>query len=330
MRSSNKLVYIAIDDLISTSGKPLTGFPEFLEGLQEANLPCVWISSRNRHELDSAIRRLGHASPFIAEGGSGVYLPEDYFHLKPAKTIRFARFTVIPVATPQPAAAEALDQLAEDTGTDAVALRTLSPRELSQNVGLAQRERNYCGNAISTSSSFLRALLMRKSRKFQAEAVRRNLQVRPRGNLWSLVAGADLATCIASLRLFMSVRFALILSLSLLLPQRTRRIFFRAVIAPYILRPVLRIPRRWFQLLALPSFRCHFLHRIHGRPRWNPFSPSACKGGNRVSKVSRDLLKVLETLASENGKAAKSRRKRGNDGTKTRPLPWHSNCFLER
>ena len=116
MRSSNKLVYVAIDNLIPSSGKPLTGFQDFLAGLEETNLPCVWVSSRNRHELDSVIRKSGHAAPFIAEGGSGVYLPEDYFHLKPARTVRFGRFTVIPVATPQPVAAQALDHLNHAVG----------------------------------------------------------------------------------------------------------------------------------------------------------------------------------------------------------------------
>jgi predicted mannosyl-3-phosphoglycerate phosphatase (HAD superfamily) len=199
LRSSNKLVYIAIDNLISSSGKPLTGFPDFLEGLEEANLPCVWVSSRDRHELDSAIRKLGHAAPFIAEGGSGVYLPEDYFHLKPARTIRFARFTVIPVATPQPAAAEALDQLAEDTRVEVVALRTLSPRELSQNVGLPQREAELLRQRDFDELFFFAGASDADIRKFQAEAARRNLAVRPRGNLCSLVVGASLANCIRQL-----------------------------------------------------------------------------------------------------------------------------------
>ena len=199
MRSSNKLVYVAIDNLISTSGKPLTGFQDFLAGLEEANLPCVWLSSRNRHELDSAIRKLGHAAPFIAEGGSGVYLPEDYFHLKPAHTIRFARFTVIPVATPQPAAAEALDQLAEDTGIEAVALRTLSPRELSQSVGLPQREAELLRQRDFDELFFFAGASDGEIRKFQAETARQSLGLRPRGNLWSLVVGASLAICIRQL-----------------------------------------------------------------------------------------------------------------------------------
>jgi len=199
LRSTNKLVYIAIDNLISSSGKPLTGFPEFLEGLEEANLPCVWVSSRNRHELDSSIRKLGHAAPFIAEGGSGVYLPEDYFHLKPAHTVRFGRFTVIPVATPLPAAAQALDQLAEDTGIQPVPLRTLTPRELSQNVGLPQREAELLRQRDFDELFFFAGASDAEIAKFRAEAARRILGLRSRGNLWSLVVGASLATCVRQL-----------------------------------------------------------------------------------------------------------------------------------
>ena len=194
------MIFIAIDNLVSSSGKPLTGFPEFLAGLEEANLPCVWISSRNRHELDSAIRKLGHAAPFIAEGGCGVYLPEDYFHLKPARTIRLARFTVIPVATPQPAAAEALDQLAEDTGIEAVPLRTLSPRELSQNVGMPQREAEQLRQRDFDELFFFAGASDTEIKRFRAEGEKKNLLLRPRGNLWSLAIGASLGACIRELK----------------------------------------------------------------------------------------------------------------------------------
>jgi len=42
-------------------------------------------------------------------------IAEDYFHLKSGDTIRLGRFTCIPVAKPQPAASEALDDLAFGT-----------------------------------------------------------------------------------------------------------------------------------------------------------------------------------------------------------------------
>ena len=93
MRPSTTVVYCAIDSLISISNQALTGFPEFLESLSEAGIPCIWVSSRNRMFLDATIRKFGHAAPFIAENGAGAYLPEDYFHLKPAKTTRLVFFT---------------------------------------------------------------------------------------------------------------------------------------------------------------------------------------------------------------------------------------------
>jgi len=40
------------------------------------------------------------------------------------------------IAEPQPAAADALEELASETGFSVVQLRSLSPRELAQNSGL--------------------------------------------------------------------------------------------------------------------------------------------------------------------------------------------------
>ncbi len=198
-RSPTAVVYCAIDELISNQSKPLAGFLEFLAELQEAGIPCVWVTSRNRLQLDAAIRRVGESSPFIAEGGSGVYLPEDYFHLKPSRSTRFARFTCIPVASPQPAAANALDLLAEESHIDVVPLRSLSPRELSQNAGLPQREAELLRQRDFDEFFFFAGASDAEILEFQAEAARRKLQVRPRGILWSLAVGANLAACVREL-----------------------------------------------------------------------------------------------------------------------------------
>jgi mannosyl-3-phosphoglycerate phosphatase len=198
-RESNCVVYCAIDDLISSSSKAIPGFFEFLTELQEAKIPCIWITSRTRLQLDAAIRRVGQSSPFIAEGSCGVYMPEDYFHLKPAKTIRFARFTVIPVASPQPAAANALDLLAEESGLEVVPLRTLSPRELSQNAGVPQREAELLRQRDFDELFFFAGASDAEIVNFQAAAAKKNIQVRARGNFWSLAVAANLSTCIREL-----------------------------------------------------------------------------------------------------------------------------------
>jgi hypothetical protein len=99
LRSTTTVVYCAIDNLVSTTNKALTGFAEFLEGLGEANIPFVPVTTRSRLQFDATIRKFGLGHPFLAEGGCGVFLPEDYFHLKPPRSMRLGRFTCVPMAS---------------------------------------------------------------------------------------------------------------------------------------------------------------------------------------------------------------------------------------
>jgi predicted mannosyl-3-phosphoglycerate phosphatase (HAD superfamily) len=198
-RSPTAVVYCTIDELISNLSRPVNGFFEFLAALEEASVPCVWVTTRTRLQIDVAIRKVGQSSPFIAEGGSGVYLPEDYFHLKPSRSTRFARFTCIPVASPQPAAANALDVLAEESKIEVVPLRSMSPREMSQNAGLPQREAELLRQRDFDELFFFAGATEAEITEFRAEASRRKLQVRPRGNFWSLAVGANLTACVREL-----------------------------------------------------------------------------------------------------------------------------------
>jgi predicted mannosyl-3-phosphoglycerate phosphatase (HAD superfamily) len=199
LRSSNTVVFCAIDELIPIPGNPLSGFADFLDGLAEAGTPCVWVSSRNRHQLDIPIRKLGQAAPFIAEGGSGVYLPEDYFHLKPARTVRLGRFTCIPVATAQPAAAEALESLAGETSISVVPLRSLSSRELMQNTGLPRQEADALRQRDFDELFFFAGTSDADIEKFRQRAEHEKLSVRRSGSLWSLAVNANLARCVQEL-----------------------------------------------------------------------------------------------------------------------------------
>ena len=199
MRSNTTVVYCSIDNLITTTNKPLTGFAEFLEGLGEANIPVVPVTNRSRLQFDATIRKFGFGHAFIAEGGCGVFLPEDYFHLKPPRSMRLGRFTCIPAASPQPAAAEMLDEVAEETRIEAVALRELSPRELSQNTGLPQREAELLRQRDFDELFFFAGASDADIERFRQAAAQHKAQVRPRGALWSLAVGANLASCVRDL-----------------------------------------------------------------------------------------------------------------------------------
>jgi mannosyl-3-phosphoglycerate phosphatase len=199
LRSNTTVVYCSTDNLITTTNKTLTGFADFLQGLGEANIPVVPVTSRSRLHFDATIRKFGFGHPFLAEGGCGVFLPEDYFHLKPPRSVRLGRFTCIPTASPQPSAEEMLNDVSEQTGIEAVALRELSPRELSQNTGLPQREAELLRQRDFDELFFFAGASDADIERFRQAAAQHKAQVRPRGGLWSLAVGANLASCVRDL-----------------------------------------------------------------------------------------------------------------------------------
>jgi mannosyl-3-phosphoglycerate phosphatase len=199
LRQTSTIVFCAVDTIVPVRGKSYVGFEEFGARLDHAGLPIVWVTARSRQQMDEPRRKFGHQHPFIAEDGCGVYLPEDYFHLRPAKTVRMGRFTCIPLAEVQPAAAEALELLSEEIGISTVPLRSLAPRELEQNTGLPARDAELARQRDFDELFFFAGAAEADVQRFVAEAARRKIALRQHGVLWSLAVGADLSRCIREL-----------------------------------------------------------------------------------------------------------------------------------
>jgi len=196
LRQTSSVLYLAIDSLIPLKGRALAGLDEFTAAMDHAGVPMVWVSGRTRMQLDDPRRKIGHNHPFIAEGGSGVYLPEDYFHLRPEKSVRLGRFMCIPIAEQRPVAADALESLAEAVGVEVVPLRSLSPRELAQNSGLPGREAELLRQRDFDELFFLAGASDGDIQRLRAEAQERKVQLREQGVLWSAAVGASLAKCV--------------------------------------------------------------------------------------------------------------------------------------
>jgi predicted mannosyl-3-phosphoglycerate phosphatase (HAD superfamily) len=208
LHQTSFILYIAIDDLIPAHGKSVPGLDEFTAALDHRGIPAVWLTSRTRLQLDDPRRRLAHTHPFIAEDGCGVFLPEDYFHLRPqastsqprgTATIRLGRFTCLPVAEPQPAASDALETLAAETGVSIVTLRSLPPRELAQNANLPPREAELARQRDFDELFFFAGATQQDIEDFQDAGRGRNIQLRQRGVLWSLAIGASVRRCVGEL-----------------------------------------------------------------------------------------------------------------------------------
>jgi mannosyl-3-phosphoglycerate phosphatase len=210
LRQTTSVAYLAIDELIASHGNFIEGLAEFLAALNRSGIPCVWLTSRTRLQIDEARRKMGHTDPFIAEDGCGVYLPEDYFHLRPqatrgkgrgesAKTLRLGRFTCIPIAERPPAAAEALESLSAETGVSVVPLRSLAPRELAQNSGLHPREAELARHRDFDELFFFAGASEQQVGVFRAAARERKVQLRRRDPVWSLAIGASIGGGIRAL-----------------------------------------------------------------------------------------------------------------------------------
>lgn len=209
MRQTSSVLYLAIDDLLL-----FRSVIDLFEKLGFAGVPCVWLTSKTRLQIDEPRRKMGIRDPFIAEDGCGVFLPEDYFHLRPqanrtgagkgantrdSATIRLGRFTCLPVAEQQPAAAEALEALAAQTGVSVVHLASLPPRQLAQNTGLHPREAELARQRDFDELFFFAGASATQIDGFRAAARSQGMQLRPRGALWSLAIGASAAKCIREL-----------------------------------------------------------------------------------------------------------------------------------
>jgi D-glycerate 3-kinase len=208
LRQTSSILFIAVDSLIPIRGKSVPGLDEFTATLDHEGIPAVWLTSRSRLQFDEPRRKLGHTRPFIAEDGCAVYLPEDYFHLRPesvaskeqkSSTMRLGRFTCIPLARVLPAAAEALETLSEDTGVPVVTLRSLSPRELVQNTNLPQREAEFSRQRDFDQVFFFAGVSDEDVQRFLTEGRHRKLQFRQHGVLWSIAIGASVQRCIREL-----------------------------------------------------------------------------------------------------------------------------------
>jgi predicted mannosyl-3-phosphoglycerate phosphatase (HAD superfamily) len=208
LHQTSFILYIAIDGLIPAHGKSVPGLDEFTAALDHRGVPAVWLTSRTRLQMDDPRRKLAHTHPFIAEDGCGVFLPEDYFHLKPqasrsqpqgTATVRLGRFTCLPIAEQQPAASEALEALATETGVSVVSLSSLAPRELAQNTNLPQRDAELARQRDFDELFFFAGASDLDIERFRAAGNARSVQLRQRDVLWSLAIGASVRRCVGEL-----------------------------------------------------------------------------------------------------------------------------------
>jgi hypothetical protein len=113
--------------------------------------------------------------------------------------VRMGRFTCIPIAEAQPAAAQALEAVSEESGVEVVTLKSLSPRELALNLGLPAREAEAARQRDFDEPFFLAGASENDVERFREIAQRRKLTLHQRGALLSLSVGASVGRAVREL-----------------------------------------------------------------------------------------------------------------------------------
>jgi mannosyl-3-phosphoglycerate phosphatase len=164
---------------------------EVLTEIERRNVPLVLSTRGTRAQLEPLRRKIGHAHPFITEGGGGLFIPDGYFALRLEGARRVGRYLCVPFGRSSREAAAALEDIAREVGADVVRYAEMKTREIARNTGMTEREAEesrerefserffFAGNTDLTASSFERI------------AGEHNWRIRRGQPFWELYSGND-------------------------------------------------------------------------------------------------------------------------------------------
>jgi len=164
---------------------------EALVEIERRKIPFVIATRGTRAEIEPLRRKIGHAHPFITEGGGGLFIPDGYFSLRLDGAERVGRYLSVSLGRSYQDVTEAVEEIAKKAKANVVRYAEMSARDIAGNTGMtirdAERSRDrefserffFAGNAGPSASSF------------EKIARERNWQTRRGEPFWELSSGND-------------------------------------------------------------------------------------------------------------------------------------------
>ncbi len=184
-------VIIFTPSILLGSSAPASPASEALIEIERRRIPLVLSTRGTRAQLEPFRRKIGHAHPFIVEGGGGLFIPDGYFALRLEGAKRMGRYFCVPFGRSSLEAGEAAQDIARQARAEVVRYAEMNVREISRNTGMterdaqASREREFserfffAGNADIAAASFARI------------AGEHNWQIRRSEPFWEISSGND-------------------------------------------------------------------------------------------------------------------------------------------
>lgn len=169
-----------------------------LRRLEQKRVPVILNSSKTFAEMLTVRRQLHNRHPFIAENGSAICIPHDYFPEKPDGAHRRDDFWVIELGVPREQLRAFLRADGEKHGAPYLSFSTASHEEITEATGLAEKQVQAAQNR-----DYSEPLLWRGSEEeklaFSARAASAGLSTLQGGRFLHLLGPTDKGAAILAL-----------------------------------------------------------------------------------------------------------------------------------
>lgn len=161
-----------------------------MQRLERLRVPVILNSSKTFAEIVDIRRRLHNRHPFIVENGSAIYIPGDYFPLKPDGACKRGAFWVIETGAPRKRLLDFLRADAGEHGAPYLSFSAASREEIVEATGLTVEQAQAAQNR-----DYSEPLLWRGSeedkRAFRARAAAAGLATLQGGRFLHLLGATD-------------------------------------------------------------------------------------------------------------------------------------------
>lgn len=191
------LIFTTLEGALADArGELLRGAEDALAEAARRRVPIILVSSLTRAQIEPLRGKLELGHPFVPENGGGVFFPDGYFNVRIEGAERAGRHLAVRLGRPYAQVAEALEDLAGETGVGVTGFRRMSAKEIAENTGLRPHDAEAARDREFSEMFFFTQADEAGIARFVAAAHDKNFEVRSGTPFWQFSSGCDAARAV--------------------------------------------------------------------------------------------------------------------------------------
>lgn len=186
-----RLILFTPASLLAPPTRTAETLGEALSQIEIQNVPLVLSTKGTRAEIELLRRKISHGHPFITEAGGGLFVPDGYFSLRLGGATRAGRYFCIPFGRSSQEASDKVQEIAQTVGAEVVRYAEMTPREISRNTGMNEREAEASAQREFSERFYFAGNSDLAAPAFEKAASGANWSVRRFEPWWELFSGND-------------------------------------------------------------------------------------------------------------------------------------------